>query len=399
MRPASADMSPAQAIAQRMRAMEAELQQARQALRRNRKRSDSGDRWGLAQSPSEDGHEDLWFLTYLDMMTLMLVAMVVMLAFSGAIGRRAASPDAHVFKQPAATAIPAALPPIPAPADDYADADTPAVELAFAPVPPEEPVLSPLAGTFPDFAPPEPPAAPAPETLAASPDASADESAGPAPLSALGRALRASTRMSYPMSYATMPAPPSPDADATAPAPAAETPSEGAALAATLPLGDLGHDVEVIVNKRSISFRINSEILFGTGQADLSRPGLSVLQRMAKVLSDAGYDITVEGHTDGVPVRSNARYPSNWELSSARAGSVVRYLQANGIDKRHLKAVGYGDARPIADNGTADGRARNRRVELVVEKPHPDTDRTPDESGAPADPSGTPAPDAAPARP
>src|SRR5690606_14456441 len=121
-------------------------------------------------------------------------------------------------------------------------------------------------------------------------------------------------------------------------------------------LGDLGHDVEVIVSKRSISFRINSEILFETGQADLSRPGLSVLQRMAKVLADAGYDITVEGHTDAVPVRRNARYPSNWELSSARAGSVVRYLQANGIGKEHLKAVGYGDARPIADNGTADGR-------------------------------------------
>ena len=73
-------------------------------------------------------------------------------------------------------------------------------------------------------------------------------------------------------------------------------------------------------------------------------------------------------------MRSNARYPSNWELSSARAGSVVRYLQANGIAKGHLKAVGYADSRPIADNGSSDGRARNRRVELVVEKPHGDRD-------------------------
>ncbi len=162
---------------------------------------------------------------------------------------------------------------------------------------------------------------------------------------------------------------------AAAPAPDQEAPSEGAALAASLPLGELGHDVEVIVNRRSISFRINSEILFGTGQVDLSREGLSVLRRMARVLSDAGYDITVEGHTDSVPVRSNARYPSNWELSSARAGSVVRYLQANGIAKEHLKAVGYADSRPIADNRSPDGRSRNRRVELVVEKPHEDRDK------------------------
>ena len=69
-----------------------------------------------------------------------------------------------------------------------------------------------------------------------------------------------------------------------------------------------------------------------------------------------------------VRVRSSSQYPSNWELSSARAGSVVRYLQANGIPKSRLKAVGFADSRPIADNGTPEGRARNRRVELVVSK-------------------------------
>src|SRR5690606_15723387 len=87
---------------------------------------------------------------------------------------------------------------------------------------------------------------------------------------------------------------------------------------------------------------------------------------------------------DSVPVRSNARYPSNWELSSARAGSVVRYLQANGIAKEHLKAVGYADSRPIAGNGTAEGRARNRRVELLVEKPHRNQDEASPEAARPA---------------
>src|SRR5690606_18601832 len=149
-----------------------------------------------------------------------------------------------------------------------------------------------------------------------------------------------------------------------------DPPSEGESLAAGLSLGELGSDVEVVVNERSVSFRVNSEILFDTSQADLSRSGLSVLRRIVGVLSDTSHEVTVEGHTDSVPVRRNVRYPSNWELSSARAGGVVRYLQANGIDRTRLKAVGYADTRPIADNHTPDGRASNRRVELVVEKRH-----------------------------
>jgi len=147
-----------------------------------------------------------------------------------------------------------------------------------------------------------------------------------------------------------------------------EPPSEGETMAAGLALGELGNDVEVVVNERSVSFRVNSEILFDSSQADLSRSGLSVLRRIVSVLSDTSHGVTVEGHTDSVPVRRNVRYPSNWELSSARAGSVVRYLQANGIDRSRLKAVGYADTRPIADNHSPSGRASNRRVELLLEK-------------------------------
>src|SRR5690625_7301960 len=75
--------------------------------------------------------------------------------------------------------------------------------------------------------------------------------------------------------------------------------------------------------------------------------------------------ITVEGHTDSVPIRS-ARFPSNWELSGARAGSVVRYLEANGIHSERLRAVGYADTRPLGSNDTVQGRASNRRVELTI---------------------------------
>ncbi|GAA0772969.1 hypothetical protein GCM10009108_02480 [Castellaniella ginsengisoli] len=367
----SVDMSPAQAIAQRMRAMEAELQQARQALRLDRKRAAS-DRWGLERPVTESTQEEGWFITYLDMMTLLLVVMIVMLAFSGSIGKRAAAPDAAL--QAGETPL-VALAPIPAPDGDVFVYEAEDAALAFGERLPAEPVHSPLFGTFPDFEPePPPPPVPVPsisEVLAPIP--APDDIA---PYSPEDAALAF-------VSPAGAESPPTPVIGAPA-LHEPEAPSEGAALAASLPLSELGHDVEVIVNQRSVSLRINSEILFDTGQTDLSRAGLSVLQRMVKVLSDAGYDITVEGHTDSVPVRSNARYPSNWELSSARAGSVVRYLQANGIAKEHLKAVGYADSRPIAGNGTAEGRARNRRVELMVEKPHRNQDEASPEAARPA---------------
>lgn len=86
------------------------------------------------------------------------------------------------------------------------------------------------------------------------------------------------------------------------------------------------------------------------------------------MLRESPHPIAVHGHTDAVPIHS-VRYPSNWELSGARAGSVVRYFEANGIDKQRLRAVGFADTRPLADNDSAEGRASNRRVELVLEQP------------------------------
>lgn len=127
----------------------------------------------------------------------------------------------------------------------------------------------------------------------------------------------------------------------------------------------LGDDIDVILEDESVSFRINSEILFGSGQADLSLAGLGVLKKLLPVLKQSGVMITVEGHTDSVPIRSS-RFPSNWELSGARAGSVVRYMESNGVPSDHLRAVGYADTRAIDSNETAEGRANNRRVELNI---------------------------------
>ncbi|NHN78462.1 OmpA family protein [Azotobacter chroococcum] len=135
-----------------------------------------------------------------------------------------------------------------------------------------------------------------------------------------------------------------------------------------LPVDQLGKDIEVVVKEGSVSFRISSEILFSSAQADLSLDGLRVLQQLVPVLNSSRHGIVVVGHTDALPIHS-ARFPSNWELSGARAGSVVRYLEANGVARQRMRAVGLADTQPLADNSTLEGRAGNRRVELVLETP------------------------------
>lgn len=131
---------------------------------------------------------------------------------------------------------------------------------------------------------------------------------------------------------------------------------------------ELGDDIDVVLNDESVSFRINSEILFPSGQADLSLAGITVLKKLVAVLQKNDYQIAVEGHTDSIPMRGG-RYPSNWELSGSRAGSVVRYFEANGIESKRLRAVGFADTRPLQSNESAEGRAQNRRVELTMEIP------------------------------
>lgn len=129
----------------------------------------------------------------------------------------------------------------------------------------------------------------------------------------------------------------------------------------------LGDDIDVIISAGMVSFRIKSEILFSSGQADLGLAGVTVLQKLIDLLKKNDFQIAVEGHTDSVPICG--RYPSNWELSGSRAGSVVRYFEANGIQSARLRAVGFADTQPLEENATAEGRAQNRRVELKMEIP------------------------------
>lgn len=117
---------------------------------------------------------------------------------------------------------------------------------------------------------------------------------------------------------------------------------------------------------QGVSVEINANMLFSAGDATLSAEGLPALLAVAGVLNDASFPISIEGHSDNLPI-ANWRYPSNWELSSARAASVVRMFIDAGVDPARLSAVGHADQRPIADNSDDVGRARNRRVTLYIE--------------------------------
>jgi len=123
--------------------------------------------------------------------------------------------------------------------------------------------------------------------------------------------------------------------------------------------------VSVISNDYWISLEMNSELLFLSGEAELSKKAIPVLKKIAEVINPMQNAINVEGHTDNVPI-GNVKFRSNWDLSSARATSVVQEFAKLGINPARLSAIGYGEFHPIADNATEEGRFKNRRVLLVL---------------------------------
>ncbi len=129
-------------------------------------------------------------------------------------------------------------------------------------------------------------------------------------------------------------------------------------------------DVTISQLQGKLTVNILDHVLFNSGEADLKPDGAAVLRKVATILAQhPSLKIHVIGHTDNVPIRASARnrYPSNWELSTARATAAVRFLTENaGVDPRRLGAVGYGEFRPVADNTTAEGRARNRRIAITI---------------------------------
>ncbi len=129
-------------------------------------------------------------------------------------------------------------------------------------------------------------------------------------------------------------------------------------------------DVTISQLQGRLTVNILDRILFDSGEATVKPEGEKVLQQIATVLAQfPKRQINVVGHTDNVPIRAGSRgqYPTNWELSTARATAALRLLSEKaGVDPRRMAAVGYGEFHPLADNSTVEGRAKNRRIALVV---------------------------------
>jgi len=142
-------------------------------------------------------------------------------------------------------------------------------------------------------------------------------------------------------------------------------------LASTLaPLVKEGK-VRVTQNSRGVSVEINASVLFNPGDARLTDESREALTAVASLLKDDPHAVQVEGHTDNVPIK-NSLYPSNWELSAVRAGSVVRLFIEAGIAPSRMTAVGHADNQPVAPNTDPESRARNRRVAVTILSGIPD---------------------------
>jgi chemotaxis protein MotB len=121
--------------------------------------------------------------------------------------------------------------------------------------------------------------------------------------------------------------------------------------------------------KGRLTVNMVDAILFDSGRAEIKPDGLVVLGKVIEILKSVDDKaIRIEGHTDAIPISGSLtqRYPTNWELSAARAINVARYLQKQAINPAHLSAAGFGEFKPVADNATLEGRAKNRRIEIVL---------------------------------
>ena len=129
--------------------------------------------------------------------------------------------------------------------------------------------------------------------------------------------------------------------------------------------------VRLLETSRGVTVEINDSILFSPGQANLQPASVSAMRAIASVLAASDFPITIEGHTDNIPI-ATAQFPSNWELSAVRATTVLRLFNDGGVGAERLTAIGYGETRPVETNTTPEGRARNRRVSILIDSNRPE---------------------------
>ncbi len=125
--------------------------------------------------------------------------------------------------------------------------------------------------------------------------------------------------------------------------------------------------IQVSSNELWLQIELKDSILFSSGSADTSEQAQKIFDEIAGILQGYSNPVQVEGFTDNIPIKS-VKYPTNWELSTARASAIVKYLASKGVAPERLSAVGYGEYQPVAANDTEQGRAQNRRVTIMVAK-------------------------------
>ncbi len=125
--------------------------------------------------------------------------------------------------------------------------------------------------------------------------------------------------------------------------------------------------LNIRANEMWLELELSSSLLFPSADAIPQQEAFSIIEKIATILAPFDNPIQVEGFTDNRPI-STAAYPTNWELSAARAASIVRMLAMDGVAPERLAAVGYGEFQPVVSNDTAEGRARNRRVVLIISR-------------------------------
>jgi len=136
---------------------------------------------------------------------------------------------------------------------------------------------------------------------------------------------------------------------------------------------DFGEYVEVFNEGDVVIIRIKGKLLFASGQAKLNSAALPIFNKILKVFIEyPDYNIRIEGHTDNIPIKT-LQFPSNWELSAIRSTTVLRYFIEQEINPARLTATGYGDLLPLVENDSKINRAKNRRVEFVLEKENKNT--------------------------
>ena len=130
----------------------------------------------------------------------------------------------------------------------------------------------------------------------------------------------------------------------------------------------LGDHIVLMTAKGKIMIQIRGTVLFSSGAAALFEDARPILDDIVSIINDyPEYSINIKGHTDNIPIQTKS-FPSNWELSSIRATTVLKHLIEKGVDPTRLTATGYADLLPIVSNDTEENRTKNRRVEFVLEK-------------------------------